>query len=366
MQSTVSGEENATKTTKEYKFLFDVNQNQNRRQNDFIKSETGGNPYFMKNYKAPEHLKNGVGNRQTSNVVTQSSSFVNSLTNQNQQFMNAQTEIKVNDSLKQETQEAQPMPVQPSKKVISLTPKTENPLPIQETKLAGEIKLNKESKTAAPKKNKDDLDGGEEIKKKKPFLIKLFLGLLIIVFSPVILLFLIIKHMVKRSKFKKWEREGQRGKLLLLSSDISQIDIMEGYEFENYLKTLFFYDGYITSLTTKSKDYGADIIMTDEQTKQKVVVQAKRYNKTVGAKAVQEIVGAIKHYQADYAMVVTNSHFSYQAETLAKENGVRLVDREELIEIYKRVKKKLQLSTTESELVNKFDADIEQRFPYMI
>ena len=139
---------------------------------------------------------------------------------------------------------------------------------------------------------------------------------------------------------------------------------MEGYEFEEYLKTLFFYEGFASETTTKSKDYGADIILTTQT--EKIIVQAKRYSKTVGAKSVQEIMGAINHYKATGAMVVTNSYFSQAAETLARENNIRLIDRDELIEIYTRVKQKLQLSTKESELVDKTDIYIEDKFPYMI
>jgi restriction system protein len=63
---------------------------------------------------------------------------------------------------------------------------------------------------------------------------------------------------------------------------------------------------------------------------EKIVVQAKRYQGTVGIKAVQEAVGAIKQYNCDRAMVVTNSYFSQEARTLANANGVKLWDRNEL------------------------------------
>lgn len=204
-----------------------------------------------------------------------------------------------------------------------------------------------------------------KINKKRPSIFKrIFFVLLFIILSPVLLIYYIIKGIVKAVKKNKWEKEGKRGILLLMSSDISDIDIMEGYEFENYLKTLFFYEGYNSEVTSKAKDFGADLIL--EKDGKKIVVQAKRYNKTVGTKSVQEIIGGAKHYGAEEAMVVTNSHFTSSAETIAKENNIRLVDRDELIEIYTRVKKKLQLCTKESDLLSKEDADIKERFPNMI
>ena len=204
----------------------------------------------------------------------------------------------------------------------------------------------------------------QEEKKKPSFWRRFFSVLFLIILSPVFLIYFSIKAIVKTVKKNKWEKEGKRGKLLLLSSDISQIDIMEGYEFEEYLKTLFFYEGFATETTTKSKDYGADIILTAPN--QKIIVQAKRYSKAVGVKSVQEILGAVPHYKATGAMVVTNSYFTVSAETIARENNIRLIDRDELIEIYTRVKEKLQLSTKESELVDKTDMYIEDKFPFMI
>ena len=200
--------------------------------------------------------------------------------------------------------------------------------------------------------------------KKKGVLSKIIKILLIIIFLPVLLLIFIIRKIVKKSKQKKWEKEGKRGKLLLMSSNISQIDLMEGYEFEEYLKTLFFYIGYSVEITNKAKDYGADLILNDG--KEQVVVQAKRYNKTVGIRSVQEILGAKKHYNADQCVVVTNNYFTFEAETLAKENGVRLIDRKELIELYKEVQSKLKISNQESDLVAKENLDITEKFPFMI
>lgn len=205
----------------------------------------------------------------------------------------------------------------------------------------------------------------EKLSKKSSFSVKKFFKVLIVlIFLPIILLVLIVRAIVKKHKQKKWEREGKRGKLLLLSADISQIDIMEGYEFEEYLKTLFFFLGYNVESTSKAKDYGADLIITDG--KERTVVQAKRYNKTVGIRSVQEVLGAKKHYGADQSIVVSNSTFTFEAETLAKENAVRLIDRAELIELYKEVKEKLKLSTKESELVAKENRDITDKFPHMI
>lgn len=203
--------------------------------------------------------------------------------------------------------------------------------------------------------------------KKDPFLLRIFKLILLIILLPFIVVYYSVKVVVKAVKKHKWEQNGKRGVILLLSSTIDDIDIMEGYEFENYLKTLFFYAGFGAETTKKAKDYGADIILTDENGS-KIVVQAKRYNKKVGVKSVQEIMGAMSHYKANEGMVVTNSTFSFEAETLAKDNNIRLVDRKELIEMYKRVQQNLAIKAKESTLVgdSKDKNNLNPNFPYQI
>ncbi|WML46690.1 restriction endonuclease [Neobacillus sp. PS3-34] len=116
----------------------------------------------------------------------------------------------------------------------------------------------------------------------------------------------------------------------LRNSGISEIDAMDGIQFEHYLKELYKSKGYAAEVTSASGDYGGDLLLSKEG--RKVVVQAKRYSKDVGIKAVQEVVGAKAYYSADEAWVVSNSYFTKAAKELAKKSNVVLVDRDELIE----------------------------------
>jgi restriction system protein len=127
-----------------------------------------------------------------------------------------------------------------------------------------------------------------------------------------------------------WDRK-------LKKSGILQIDAMTGREFEEYLRVLFFERGYRVRLTKKTGDYGVDLILSSKN--RKIIVQAKRYKKNVGIKAVQEISAAKNHYQADECWVVTNSHFTDPARNLAKSNQVRLVDRPLLMKWMLEMKK---------------------------
>ena len=183
--------------------------------------------------------------------------------------------------------------------------------------------------------------------------------ILFVILLPVFLIYKLIEAIVKHNKYKRWKREGETGRKLILSSDITSIDIMEGYEFEEYLKCLFFYLGYAVEVTQKSRDYGADLILVKDGVK--TVVQAKRYNKAVGSKSVSEVVGAKAHYLAEEAFVVTNSTFTDQAETLAKENGVRLIDRTELMELSREVCEKLRVTNETGRIMEENETEVGYR-----
>lgn len=164
-----------------------------------------------------------------------------------------------------------------------------------------------------------------------PILILLFIGLLgwyytksvegiVIAFSLALLLFIIFKIWLKSRATAKFRKAG-----------IYEIDEMTGEEFEQYLGKLFEKRGFKVSYTKASSDYGADLILED--TEDIIAVQAKRYSGSVGVKAVQEIIGALKIYEATEAWVITNSYFTKQAEKLAETNDVFLIDRDELMEL---------------------------------
>ncbi|WP_274362770.1 restriction endonuclease [Paenibacillus thermotolerans] len=117
----------------------------------------------------------------------------------------------------------------------------------------------------------------------------------------------------------------------LKRSGITDIDMMNGLQFEQFLGVLFKSQGYDTLVTKSSGDYGADLVIVKDG--RKIVVQAKRYSGAVNLKAVQEAVASIAHYGAAEAWVVTNSNFSPSAVQLARSNNVRLIDRNSLIEM---------------------------------
>src|SRR5438105_4158735 len=74
----------------------------------------------------------------------------------------------------------------------------------------------------------------------------------------------------------------------LSRSGIAEIDRMDGRTFEQFLGTLFQGLGYRVEVTQYRGDYGADLVVSRAGVR--TAVQAKRWSKSVGLKAVQEAV----------------------------------------------------------------------------
>ncbi|PWW33977.1 MULTISPECIES: restriction endonuclease [Paenibacillus] len=117
---------------------------------------------------------------------------------------------------------------------------------------------------------------------------------------------------------------------------IKDIDKMQdGSEFELYLYHLFQQLGYAeVHKTTSSRDFGADLVFVDRAGRRNVI-QAKRYgaNHPVGLSAVQEIYTSMRYYEADRSIVLTSARYTEACRTLAAVNGVKLLDREDLVDL---------------------------------
>ncbi|AJE53094.1 endonuclease [Paenibacillus jamilae] len=117
---------------------------------------------------------------------------------------------------------------------------------------------------------------------------------------------------------------------------IQDIDRMEdGSEFELYLQRLLSALGYKDIYkTTSSRDFGADLVFTDREGA-RVVIQAKRYavQHPVGLGAVQEIYTSMRYYAADKSVIITSGRYTESCKTLAAVNGVKLLDRNDLVDM---------------------------------
>lgn len=112
---------------------------------------------------------------------------------------------------------------------------------------------------------------------------------------------------------------------------IIDISNLNGYQFEEVLCNIFETLGYSAEITSKSHDQGADLVISQNDTK--IVVQAKYYQGKVSNGAIQEVVAAKAYYGADEAMVVTTGSYTHSAIELAEVNDVVLWDGEKLSEV---------------------------------
>lgn len=143
------------------------------------------------------------------------------------------------------------------------------------------------------------------------------------------LLFLLIKKNIKDDKVRK-EKVKQE---LLFSQhkamSYSQIDSMNGLEFEHYAAKLMQNEGYSSKVTVASNDMGVDIIASKDLNKYSV--QVKRQKSKVSRRAVSDAVAGMNLYGCNRSMVVTNNYFTPGAIKLAKINSCILIDRDRLI-----------------------------------
>jgi len=101
---------------------------------------------------------------------------------------------------------------------------------------------------------------------------------------------------------------------------------MDGKKYEkkvaSYLKRKGF---FAVKVTGESGDYGVDVLA--RKNIHKYAIQCKYYSRPVGVHAVQQVVGGMKYYRCDKAVVITNNTFTRQARTLADENNVILIEK---------------------------------------
>ena len=122
---------------------------------------------------------------------------------------------------------------------------------------------------------------------------------------------------------------------LLKHASINDIDKISGVDFENVVAYLFKKMHFKVSLTPPSRDFGADIIARKWGVG--IAIQCKLYyNNNVGNKAVNEIYGAKSYYGCNFALIVTNSHYTKSAIDSATKLNVGLIDRNLLISLLKK------------------------------
>ncbi len=124
-------------------------------------------------------------------------------------------------------------------------------------------------------------------------------------------------------------REQKRRKIAMLYA--GNIDSMSGTEFEELLEAVFIKLGYTTRHMGKSGDFGVDLII--HKNKETIAIQAKRYKSIVSNSAVQEVYAGMAKHNCKKGWVITNSYFTKAAIEQAKACNIKLIEREELLDM---------------------------------
>ena len=80
----------------------------------------------------------------------------------------------------------------------------------------------------------------------------------------------------------------------------------------------------VVILTSPSNDKGVDILA--ERQGAKIAIQCKKYKGVVGSPALQAFLGAMQHAEAQKGFFVTTGVFSIEAERMASEHPIELID----------------------------------------
>lgn len=122
----------------------------------------------------------------------------------------------------------------------------------------------------------------------------------------------------------------------IVKSNISQIDNLNPYAFEEWVARLLRKMGYKATPTKRSGDYGIDVIAENNQTK--IGIQVKKFNKPVGIKAVQEVISGMVYYDCNKGWVVTSTNsFTQAAINLANKRDIKLITRNDLAKMLSKL-----------------------------
>jgi restriction system protein len=102
------------------------------------------------------------------------------------------------------------------------------------------------------------------------------------------------------------------------------LDISTPLDYEKYCESAFSRVGWETSMTPRSGDQGADILLKYRDVIG--VVQCKFYSQPVGNSAVQEVIAAREYYKASIGIVISNAEYTVSARQLAGTANVALLN----------------------------------------
>jgi restriction endonuclease Mrr len=114
-------------------------------------------------------------------------------------------------------------------------------------------------------------------------------------------------------------------------SKVGYSDDMDPYDYERYVCDQL--NGYEWSawVTKASGDQGVDVLA--EKNGIKIAIQCKLYNSPVGNDSVQQVLAGKVFYNAQFAVVISNSEFTRSAKQIAEVSKVILLHHDQLVNL---------------------------------
>ena len=121
---------------------------------------------------------------------------------------------------------------------------------------------------------------------------------------------------------------------------------MDGYQFEDYISSLFRRLGFEVESTSYSNDGGIDLIATFNQPifSGKYIIQCKNWTVPVGQPEVRDLYGVVLDQRANKGILITPSDYTQQAYDFANGKNIELINGVILKQLEGLIKEKMLLS----------------------
>lgn len=103
---------------------------------------------------------------------------------------------------------------------------------------------------------------------------------------------------------------------------------MDGYQFEDYISSLFRRLGFEVEATSYSNDGGVDLVATFNQPifSGKYIIQCKNWMGPVGQPEVRDLYGVVMDQRANKGILITPSDYTQQAYDFANGKNIELIN----------------------------------------
>ncbi|MGL4345044.1 MAG: restriction endonuclease [Cellulosilyticaceae bacterium] len=127
----------------------------------------------------------------------------------------------------------------------------------------------------------------------------------------------------------------KRAKIFETHSSLECIDEMSAVDFVAYIADLYKRIGYYIQGIKSEEDMGCDLIVSKQ--KEKIAIYCENQLDILSKDAVQKVYGSMNHYHCKQGMIITNKCLDEDAMTLARDNHIKVVQRQQLMNLVAQV-----------------------------